>query len=315
MDIELVNPQLRDMVRRAPKVNVASGVMRVVGRLGSRYLVPAARVEGVSVKNVRAGGARLRLYVPDRCSGAGLVWIHGGGMVIGAPRQDDRFCAQTAARLGIVIVSADYRMAPEHPYPVPQQDCLAAWDWLQSNAASLRVADDRIALGGGSAGGGLAASVAGMLSDRGARMPAALWLLYPMLDDRTAADTGLDALDHPIWNNTSNRVGWGALLRGTAVPGDANVPADAAPARRDAVHGFPPTWIGVGSIDLFHHEDVEYAKRLQSAGVPTRLDLLPGAPHGFESLAPEAPVVESFIDGARDWLADSLGAAKSADGS
>ncbi len=260
-------------------------------------------MDGVAVRNVRSGPARLRLYAPTRPNGSALLWIHGGGMVIGAPRQDDRFCAETARELGITIASADYRLAPEYPYPIPHQDCMAVWGWLHDNAAGLRIRPDRIAIGGGSAGAGLAASLVHTLRDQDGPRPVAQWLLYPMLDDRTAADTSLDDLDHFVWNNTANRVGWSALLRGTAVPGAADVPAEAAPARREDLTGLPPTWIGVGDIDLFHDEDAAYARRLRDAGVRVRLDVLRGAPHGFENLAPRTALVRDFIRSARDWLA------------
>jgi acetyl esterase/lipase len=277
--------------------------MRVVVRMATRHLVPAARTAGVRIRNVTADHARLRLYVPENQSGAGLLWIHGGGMIIGAPRQDDRFCAETAAQLGITIASADYRMAPEHPYPLPQQDCRAVWLWLQANAAELGVDPARVAVGGSSSGGGLAASLVNTLHDAGGVQPAGQWLLYPMLDDRTAARVELDAVDHYVWNNVANRVGWSALLRGTAVPGADGVPSAAAPARREDLAGLPPAWIGVGSVDLFHDESVDYARRLAEAEVPVTLDVVPGAPHGFESLAPHAGVVRDIVGRARQWLA------------
>ncbi|GAB3597136.1 alpha/beta hydrolase [Microbacterium tumbae] len=305
MDIEQVHPQLQGMARNAPKLDVGSRFMRAVARLGSRYLLPRAHVPGVVVRDVREGDARLRLYTPEGATGAALLWIHGGGMVIGAPRQDDRFCAETAARLGITIASADYRLAPEHPYPTPVEDCRAVWEWLLRNVAALGIDPDRIAVGGGSAGAGLAAALVHALHDNGETQPIAQWLLYPMIDDRTAADSALDGIDHYVWNNVSNRIGWTAYLRGIAEPGSDAVPAEAAPARREDLTGLPPTWVGVGDIDLFHREDTVYARRLRDAGVPVQLDVLAGAPHGFESLAPEAPVVREFVDTAREWLADA----------
>ena len=306
MEIERVHPQLRQMVQRAPKVDIGSRFMRHVARFGSRYLLPRAKTAGVSVHNVRAGTVRLRLYIPQQRTGAGLVWIHGGGMVIGAPQQDDLLCAATAAQLGIVIASADYRMAPEHPYPTPQHDCLEVWNWTQHNAEKLGLDHERIAVGGASAGGGLAASLVNTLHDSGDVQPLAQWLLYPMLDDRTAADRTLDSIDHYIWNNTANRIGWTALLRGTTTPGAHNVPADASPARRSHTGSLPRTWIGVGDIDLFHHEDTTYARNLMSAGTPVDLTVLAGAPHGFENLARDTPIVRDFIDDAQQWLARAV---------
>ncbi|WP_344779117.1 alpha/beta hydrolase [Microbacterium marinilacus] len=306
MDLERVHPQLRRMARRAPRMNVESGIARGLARFATRRLMRPARVPGVTVRDVVDGDARLRLYTPQEPSGSGLVWIHGGGMVIGAPRQDDRFCAETAAELGVVIASADYRMAPEHPFPAPQHDCLAVWTWLQRHAEELGVDPARVAVGGGSAGGGLAASIVAALHDAGGPRPAAQWLLYPMLDDRTAARRDLDAIDNFVWNNEANRFGWGALLLGTARPGDDAVPPAASPARRQDLAGLPPTWIGVGDIDLFHDEDVDHARRLEAAGVPVALAVLAGAPHGFETLGADTEVVREFVTRAREWLREAL---------
>jgi len=306
MDLGRVHPELRRAVRRLPRVNVASGVSRVFARFATRRLLRPARVPGVTIRDVRDGAARLRLYLPERAAGGALVWIHGGGMVMGAPRQDDRLCAETAADLGVVVASADYRMAPEHPFPLPQQDCLAVWSWLLAHARELGVDPGRIAVGGASAGAGLAAALCNALRDAGGPQPAAQWLLYPMLDDRTAARRELDALEHFVWDNASNRVGWTALLLGTGRPGDDGIPAAAAPARRADLRGLPPAWIGVGDIDLFHDEDADYARRLGAAGVPVTLDVVPGAPHGFESIAADAPVVRAALARARAWLRDAL---------
>jgi acetyl esterase/lipase len=303
MDIDRVNPQLREAARRAPRINVGSGAFRKLARFATHHVVRPAHVPGVQISSIRDGNLRLRLYTPRNPSGAALLWVHGGGMVIGAPRQDDLLCGETAAQLGITIASVDYRLAPEHPYPIPQQDCLAGWDWLLDNASRLNIEPARMAVGGGSAGGGIAASVVNRLhDDAGGVQPIAQWLLYPMLDDRTAANHDLDSLDHYVWNNTSNRIGWSALLRGTATPGDDNVPADAAPARRTDMSGLPPTWIGVGDIDLFHDEDADYAHRLHQAGVPVQLDIVPGGTHGLESLARNAPIVQDLLARARTWL-------------
>jgi acetyl esterase/lipase len=311
MRLDDVHPDLRDMARRAPRVDVGNAAMRVLARFGARHLVPAARAPGVTTRDLRAGSLRLRVHSPGTHTGGALLWIHGGGMVIGAPRQDDRLCARMAAQLGITVVAPQYRLAPEHPFPAPQEDCLAAWTWLQAHAAELGVDPARVAVGGASAGGGLAASVVNAVHDaargrsRGTE-PVAQLLIYPMLDDRTATRTDLDALDHPVWNNAANRVGWTALLLGTSRPGDDTVPAAAAPARREDLRGLPPTWIGVGDIDLFHDEDVAYARRLKAAGVPVVLDVVPGAPHGFDTLGVDAEVAARFTERALAWLRDAV---------
>ncbi|MFC4242982.1 alpha/beta hydrolase [Gryllotalpicola reticulitermitis] len=306
MELERVHPELREPVRRAPTVDARNRVVRGLIRFATRHLLRPARVPGVRISDVAAGTARVRLYTPQHGSGAALVWVHGGGMVIGAPRQDDRLCAHLAAELGIVVASVDYRLAPEHPFPAPQEDCRAVWDWLVHNAAALSVDATRVAVGGASAGAGLAACLVNELRDSGGVGPVAQWLLYPMLDDRTAARQELDQIDHFVWNNAANRFGWSAVLRGVAVPGAPDVPHAAVPARRTDLAGLPPTWIGVGDLDLFYDEDADYAARLRESGVPVVLEVVPGAPHGFESLAPEAPVVIELMERAREWLRDAV---------
>jgi acetyl esterase/lipase len=281
--------------------------LRVTRALTS--LIPAVKAPGVTVEIRHAEKTRVRVYRPaNRRSTAALLWIHGGGLIIGSAVQDDRFCAQVARDLGIVIVSTEYRLAPEHPYPAALDDCLAAWTWLQGEAELLSVDSRHIALGGESAGGGLAASLAQRLhdtaSDVGVAAPAAQWLFCPMLDDRTAASKDLDALDHFVWNNRLNRFGWRSYL-GVA-PGSDNAPVYASPARRVDLHELPATWIGYGDIELFSNEDHDYAERLRDAGVDVTTDVVAGAPHGFESWASNTDLARAYVARARSWLQQTL---------
>lgn len=303
MDISQVDPQLRDAVLATPRTDVGDDLARQISRVESRYSERAPRPSDVRVTNLIAGAARLRLYAPDRRSGAAMLVIHGGGMVVGAPQAADSFCFRLATRLGFTIASVDYRLAPEHPYPAQQDDCLGVWEWLLANAADLGVDRERIVVGGGSAGGGLAASVVNSVHDAGGVQPIAQWLLYPMLDDRTATRTDLDAIDHFIWNNLANRVAWTSLLAGTTAPGAADVPEAAAPARRADLVGLPNTWMAVGDIDLFYVENVAYADQLRAAGVPVNLDVVARAPHAFDGVAPDAPMVNDFVESYVAWLA------------
>jgi acetyl esterase/lipase len=156
-----------------------------------------------------------------------------------------------------------------------------------------------VVVGGKSAGGGLAAALVQRLRDEGER-PLAQWLFCPMLDDRTGARRDLDARRHRGWDNRLNRVGWRAYLG--REPGAEVVPHYAVPARRENLAGLPPTWIGVGDIDLFHDEDAEYARRLRAAGVDTTVHVVPGAPHGFESWAPDTGFTRVYLGTARKWL-------------
>jgi len=229
-----------------------------------------------------------------------LLWIHGGGHLFGAPEQDDGANAALVRELGIVVAAARYRLGAEAPAPASADDCYAALEHLAEHAEELGIDARRIAVGGASAGGGIAAGVVLLAHDRG-RIPIACQLLvYPMLDDRTAGRDDLDSLRVRMWTPKSNRLGWATYL-GTE-PGSDDVPDYAAPARREDLTGLPPAWIGVGTLDLFHDEDVDYARRLERAGVPVELVVVPGAFHGFDQLFAETRVVRDFRRSQADAL-------------
>lgn len=303
MDIEKVDPALRAATRKLPVPDSSKKLVRSAARLATR-IMPVPRTASVSVTSTRPDGLRMRVYRPrTRRTDAALLWIHGGGLLFGDARQDEALCAETARELGILVVSANYRLAPEHPFPAAHDDVHAAWQWMRAHAAELGIAEHRIVIGGESAGGGLAAGLVQRLHDEGGVPPLAQWLFAPMLDDRTATDRSLDELDHWVWNNRANRYGWAAFLPGCS--GTDEVPPYAAPARRADLSGLPPTYIAVGDIELFTAEDSEYARRLAEAGVPVELDLVPGAPHGFENWARETAPAKELLQRSRDWLAGS----------
>lgn len=303
MDIALIDPALRETTLKAPKIDLENPfLLRAVSTL-SRF-APGTRVDGVQRRIVRDGAVRVRVYVPAEPSGAGLLWIHGGGLVLGAAATDDRPAAETARDTGAIVVSVDYRLAPRHPFPAAIDDCSAAFSWFLDHAAELGVDPARIAVGGQSAGGGLAAALVQRLIDSGTPVRAQ-WLFCPMLDDRTAANRALDEIDHFVWNNRANLVGWRSYL-GAGV-GAPDLPAYAAPARREDLAGMPPTWIYTSSVELFHDEDAAYASALEAAGVPVVLDIVPGAAHGFEAWAPDTPPARDLQARARAWLRTQLG--------
>ena len=247
----------------------------------------------------QAPEVRVLVYHPKNVSVAvpALLWIHGGGYVIGNADQADLQLKSIVSTIGCAAVSVDYRLAPETPHPGPVEDCYAALQWLHTNASDLGVDATRIAIGGDSAGGGLAASLALLTRDRG-EVPLVLELLiYPMLDDRTVTS----AEPHPytgeyIWTPDANRFGWTALLG--QEPGGPNVSPYAAAARAEKLAGLPPTYIGVGTLDLFLEEDMEYARRLIRAGVSTELHVYPGAFHGFP-MVEDAKVTQAHT---RDYM-------------
>ncbi|MFO8150094.1 MAG: alpha/beta hydrolase [Trueperaceae bacterium] len=276
-----------------------------------RLAIRAARTSvgpGVEVREHADAGVRVRVYRPlGEASDAALLWLHGGGLIVGAPAMDDGRCGAFARELGLTVVSVDYRLAPEHPFPAALDDAHAAWGWLQGAAAGLGVDPARVAVGGASAGGGLAACLAQRLRDEGGPRPAGQLLLYPMLDDRTAARRELDGAGYLVWHNRSNRAGWSAYLGGA--PGAPELPAYAVAARCVDMRGLPPAWIGVGDLDLFWDEGRAYAERLEGAGVAVEVLEVEGAPHGFDTMAPDVALAHTFAASQTAFLRRRLGVA------
>jgi acetyl esterase/lipase len=254
------------------------------------------------VEVVNAGGVSVRVHGRST-SGAkrpGLLWIHGGGLVIGNPAQDDQLGRAFAQTLGIVVAAPEYRLAPEHPYPAALDDCYKALRWLSTQP---NVDPTRLAVGGASAGGGLAAALALRARADSSLSLTFQLLTYPMLDDRTAVRTDLDERYVRLWDTRANLFGWESY---TGVPaGSPEVVALAAPGRCEDFGGLPPTWIGVGTLDLFHDECLAYAEGLRSAGVPCTTEVVEGAFHGFDALR-WAPVVHRFRQSQMTALASGL---------
>ncbi|QKJ20790.1 alpha/beta hydrolase [Microbacterium hominis] len=308
MDIELVDPSLREATRRAPRVDFENRFVRWSVAALTR-IAPGRKVDGVERRRARAGRVGVRVYTPETVSGDGLLWIHGGGLIIGSAALDDVMCAKTARDTGAVVVSVDYRLAPRHRFPAAIDDCADAFAWLIENALALGINPSRVAVGGQSAGGGLAAALAQRLHDEGVAV-AAQWLFCPMLDDRTATDRTHDATAHLVWSNRSNLVGWSSYL-GDRV-GAPDLPPYAAAARREDLSGLPPTWIYSSDIELFHEEDRDYAERLRSAGVAVTMTTVSGAPHGFEAWAPGNAMARDLLAEALAWLRGALEGAEPA---
>lgn len=288
----LVDPELLPMLDLFPAFQIVpetlAAVRAGVDQMSKAAPIPDAPVDVAERRIAGPDGApdiRLLIYTPRGAASrrAGFLHIHGGGYVMGTPEMSDARNRLMAADIGCVIVSVDYRLSPETPHPGPIEDCYSALKWLHANAASLDVDPARIAIGGESAGGGLAAALALLARDRGEVPVAFQLLIYPMLDDRTAAADPHPYTGEYVWTPPANLFGWAALLGHE--PGIDGVSPYAAAARAESLAGLPPAYIGVGALDLFLDENLDYARRLARDGVPVEMHLYPGAFHGFNMMA------------------------------
>jgi acetyl esterase/lipase len=237
----------------------------------------------------------VRIYQPENRPETlpALLWIHGGGYVLGSVDGDELSAKAMTLGFNCVVASVEYRLAPEHPYPAPVEDCYAALKWLFDNASQFGVDPERIAIGGPSGGGGLAAGLGLLARDRGEVKVAYQYLIYPMIDDRNTAQADKDLPDTPVWSRANNLAAWRAYLGHE--PGGEDVSPYAAAARAEDVSGLPPTYIGVGTPDLFRDENFAYAQRLLAAGVPTEFHVYTDGFHGFERFAPESDAAQRFV--------------------
>lgn len=303
----LVDPQLAVMLDMPPAPPMTlEGLPRAREMSRALYGDPLRdREEPLRVTERRIPGPdgapeiRVLVYEPTEVPAPrpAILHIHGGGYIFGSPDMSDPRNTRLALALGCVIVSVDYRLAPETPFPGPLEDCHAALSWLHGEAAALGVDPARIAVSGESAGGGLAAALCLLARDRGGPSICFQALTYPMIDDRTCTRPAHPYTGQFVWTPERNAFGWRALLG--ADPGVGVVSPYAAAARADDLTRLPPAFISVGALDLFLDEDMDYALRLTKAGVPTELHVYPGAYHAFQR-ATEALVTQASD---RDHLA------------
>ena len=307
-----VDPELADALRNFPQSVEPPGPENLTARRaedasGSLLKAP----ELLPRKAMARGGDRdVPVLIIDPKPGGknrpATIYIHGGGYVLGSASTKLRLAQEIAQATKSLVVSVDYTLAPEARFPVSLEQNYAALAWLHRNARELGIDRDRIAVCGDSAGGGHAAMLAIAARDRGRFSIAFQCLIYPMLDDRTGSTKHMPPyIGQFLWTEAANQFGWSSLL---GVPaGSPMVPPGSVPARVENLSLLPPTFIGVGSIDLFCAEDIEYARRLILSGVPTELFVVPGAYHGFDVVARNARLTVQFRNAWHSALRRGLG--------
>ncbi|MFE3827517.1 alpha/beta hydrolase [Streptomyces sp. NPDC059092] len=257
----------------------------------------------VTVRDVLVPGlrntpdVRVRVYTPAEQQGErpGLLYIHGGGFVLGSVALSDAHCLRIAERAGTTVVSVDYRRAPDDRFPAAVEDCYAALVWTAENATELAIDPRRLGIMGESAGGGLAAAVTLMARDRGGPALCFQLLAAPEIDDRLDTPSMRAYHDTPGWNRPSAELSWDLYL-GEGLRGGDQVSAYAAPARVENLSGLPPAFVTAGQFDPLRDEDINYAQRLAQAGVPTELRLYPGTFHGSHMVTEAAITQRMFSD-------------------
>jgi triacylglycerol lipase len=307
--IELIDPELRGaLAQPLPSLTAENLTQRRANALALVAAAPIPNLPDIGADEIHVESAfgaepiRVLSYrsVTSDAPLPGILHIHGGGFVMGAPEMKDVENRLFASELRCAIYSVDHRLAPEWPHPAPVEDIYSVFAWLHANAGQLGLDPARIGIKGESGGGGFAAAAALYARDRQGPKFAFQHLIYPMIDDRTAVREDL----HPhvgefVWTQANNYFGWRSLLG--KEPGSADVSPYAAAARATDVSGLPPTFISVGGLDLFLEENMMYADRLSRAGVPVEFHIYPGACHGFYRV-PDARVTKQAERDTREAL-------------
>lgn len=283
-----VHPDLHGLLSQLPQEDFTKEALPEIRKTSESAFGPSAIPDdGVSIHDESIPGpagapdVRVRIYTSGEKTAdrPGILYIHGGGYILGNPEMTDGGCRKLAAEIGCVVVSVDYRLAPEHPYPAPLDDCYAALKWFSEQASQLGVDNGRIAVTGASAGGGLTAALSMLARDRGGPAIAFQAPLCPMIDDRNITPSSCEFTDKRLWSRAKNLFGWEMYL------GDLygkDVPPYAAASRAEDFSNLPPTYTYVGELDLFRDETTEYVTKLLGAGVSTEYHIYPGCFHAFD---------------------------------
>jgi acetyl esterase/lipase len=293
-----IDPELKPILELIPALGIEDPI---AARSGYNELVVAMNADldasGVDINDREIPGPegapaiKLRIYSPTGLATPvpGLLYIHGGGFVIGSLDSEQGRCLSLCRELGIVIVSVDYRLSPETPFPGGLEDCYAALCWTHDNAAALQLDARRLGVFGLSAGGGLSAATALLARDRNGPGICFQYLGIPEVDDRLITDSMNRFVDTPMWDRPSAELSWDYYLGDAYQRGADDVPYLAAPARLEDASGLPPAYINTMEFDPLRDEGVLYALTLMKAGISTELHSYPGTFHG-SSMVPTAEV-------------------------
>ena len=304
LDYKRIDPELLPALDEMPALDITRDNVERVRELMAERPQPPSTVEVMHDTNLVAtenGDVTVHIYrKSEHQNQSALLWVHGGGYLLG--NAEDERARVIAEALDCTVVSVEYRLAPEHPFPAGVNDCFAVLQWMAAESSELNINPARIAIGGASAGGGMSAGVALMNRDKGGVPLAFQLLLYPMIDNLHATESG-QYENHPIWNQGTSFNAWEMYLDGS--PGEAASPYAAA-SRATDLSGLPPAYICVGSEDLFRDEDVEYAQRLSAADIPCELAVFPGMYHGGDMFVPNATGSERLKTSFLRALGDAL---------
>jgi acetyl esterase/lipase len=308
------DPELAPWVEMLPKSDLTDLATARAKMAEMRAQLPAVELpENLDIRDAVVPGSPdvpVRIYTPTGGTGPlpALVYIHGGGFIVGDLDTFHDGVAKTAAEVGAVVVSVDYRLAPETPFPGGLEDCYAALKWTVDNAAELNIDPERVAIGGDSAGGGLSAGLALLARDRGGPAICFQYLGIPELDDRLETPSMQQFIDTPLWNRPNAILSWKYYLSGGSIVDGKEGIQYAAPARAEDLKGLPSAYVTTCEFDPLRDEGLSYAQRLLQAGVSVEIHHYPGTFHG-SSMVTEAAVTKRMAADQLAALRRALGVA------
>ncbi|MGN7477460.1 alpha/beta hydrolase [Solibacillus silvestris] len=297
-----VHPELKEIFALMPKMpislqslkDIRAGIAEQISQPNAPESPNVETIEKIVPGTDGNPDVRVLIHRPKNQADVlpGIYYIHGGGYILGTAEMFSQSCEHYAEQFNCVVVNVDYRLAPEHPYPAPIEDCYSGLKWFAEHADELNVDPERIVVVGASAGGGLTAALTLLARDRKGPKIAAQFPLYPMIDDRCNTASNEEITDERVWNGAGNRAAWDMYL-GDLKDAD-DVPIYAAPARAEDYSDLPPTFTCIGDLDPFRDETITYVQKLRQSDVPTEFHLYPGGFHGFESFAPQASISQQL---------------------